>query len=102
MNGGRDQEPQSALVATDIAGCIRLMAQDSDSTVVAWQTARSETNDPGGAEQSGRTVKHAVVRYLASSQRFGTPSNSESLDYFLSTHNGTVRACSSRSVNHGT
>ena len=55
----------SAILAADVAGYTRLVEQDTDRTVVAWQAARSETIDPAIAEHSGRIVKHTGDGFLA-------------------------------------
>jgi adenylate cyclase len=55
-----DQLTQRRLVAVliaDIAGYTRLMEQDTDSTVAAWQTARREVIKPVIADHSGKIVK---------------------------------------------
>lgn len=55
-----DQPTQHRLVAVliaDIAGYTRLMEQDTDGTVAAWQTARQEVIKPVIADHSGKIVK---------------------------------------------
>jgi adenylate cyclase len=55
-----DQPTQRRLVAVliaDIAGYTRLMEQDTDGTVAAWQTARQEVIKPVIADHSGKIVK---------------------------------------------
>jgi TolB-like protein len=55
-----DQPTQRRLVAVliaDIAGYTRLMEQDTDGTVAAWQTARREVIKPVIADHSGKIVK---------------------------------------------
>jgi adenylate cyclase len=64
------EEPNStrrlaAILAADVAGYTRLMEQDSDGTVAAWQTARDRVIDPVIAEHSGRIVKHTGDGFLA-------------------------------------
>jgi adenylate cyclase len=55
----------SAILAADVAGYTRLMEEDSDGTVAAWQTARSNVIDPSIAEHTGRIVKHTGDGFLA-------------------------------------
>jgi len=55
-----DQPTQRRLVAVliaDIAGYTRLMEQDTDGTVAAWQTVRQEVIKPVIADHSGKIVK---------------------------------------------
>jgi adenylate cyclase len=55
----------SAILAADVVGYTRLMEQDSDGTVAAWQAARANVIDPSIAEHSGRIVKHTGDGFLA-------------------------------------
>ena len=55
-----DREVQrrlAAIVAADVAGYTRLMEEDTDGTVAAWQDAREDVIKPNVAEHSGRIVK---------------------------------------------
>jgi adenylate cyclase len=55
-----DQPTQRRLVAVlaaDVAGYTRLMEQDTDGTVAAWQAARREVIKPMVADHSGKIVK---------------------------------------------
>ena len=55
----------SAILAADVAGYTRLVEQDTDGTVAAWQAARADIIDPAIAEYSGRIVKHTGDGFLA-------------------------------------
>tara|TARA_B100000315_G_C14539977_1_gene570406 strand:- start:169 stop:381 length:213 start_codon:yes stop_codon:yes gene_type:complete len=46
-----------AVLVADVAGYTRLMEQDTDATVAAWQTARKEAIKPVVAKHSGKIVK---------------------------------------------
>jgi len=46
-----------AVLAADVAGYTRLMEQDTDGTVAAWQDARREVIKPMVADHSGKIVK---------------------------------------------
>jgi adenylate cyclase len=59
------QRRLAAVLAADVAGYTRLMEQDTDGTVAAWQAARDEVIDPTIAEHSGRTVKLTGDGFLA-------------------------------------
>ena len=55
-----DREVQrrlAAILAADVAGYTRLMEEDTDGTVAAWQDAREEVIKPNIADYSGRIVK---------------------------------------------
>jgi len=55
-----DREVQrrlAAVLAADVAGYTRLMEEDSEGTVAAWQDAREEVIKPGVADHSGKIVK---------------------------------------------
>ena len=47
----------SAILAADVAGYTRLMEEDTDGTVAAWQAARDDIIDPTVDGHSGRLVK---------------------------------------------
>jgi adenylate cyclase len=47
----------AAILAADVAGYTRLMEQDTDGTVAAWQAARDDVIEPTVAGHSGRMVK---------------------------------------------
>lgn len=51
------QRRLAAVLAADVAGYTRLMEQDTDGTVAAWQDARDDIIDPTVASHSGRVVK---------------------------------------------
>lgn len=51
------QRRLAAVLAADVAGYTRLMEQDTDGTVAAWQAAREEVVKPRVAECSGKIVK---------------------------------------------
>jgi len=59
------QKRLSAILAADVAGYTRLMEKDSDGTVAAWQTARSDAVDPSIAKHAGRIVKLTGDGFLA-------------------------------------
>ncbi len=55
-----DQEVQrrlAAILAADVAGYTRLMEDDTDGTVAAWQDAREDVIKPQVAGHSGKIVK---------------------------------------------
>ncbi len=54
----------AAILAADVAGYTRLMEQDSEGTVAAWQAARSDIIDPAITDHSGRIVKHTGDGFL--------------------------------------
>jgi len=54
-----------AVLAADVAGYTRLMEEDSDRVVTAWQAARAEVIDPGIARHAGRVVKRTGDGFLA-------------------------------------
>ena len=58
VSGNSVQKRLSAILSADVAGYTRLMEEDSDGTVAAWQTARAEVIDPCIAKFLGRIVKH--------------------------------------------
>jgi TolB-like protein len=51
------QRRLAAILAADVAGYTRLMEQDTDGTVAAWQAARREVIKPTVADHSGKIVK---------------------------------------------
>ena len=51
------QRRLAAILAADVAGYTRLMEEDSDGTVAAWQDAREDVIKPHVAEFSGNIVK---------------------------------------------
>ena len=59
------QRRLAAILAADIAGYSRLMNEDEEATVAAWQVARAEVIKPSIAEHSGRIVKHTGDGFLA-------------------------------------
>ena len=65
MNEGEVQRRLSVILAADVVGYTRLMEADTDSTVAAWQVARTEIVDPAIAGHSGRIVKHTGDGFLA-------------------------------------
>jgi adenylate cyclase len=55
-----DREVQrrlAAILAADVAGYTRLMEQDTDGTVAAWQDAREDVIKPQVSSHSGKIVK---------------------------------------------
>jgi adenylate cyclase len=65
MGGKGQQRRLSAILAADVAGYTRLVEQDTDGTVAAWQAARADIIDPAVSEHSGRIVKHTGDGFLA-------------------------------------
>jgi adenylate cyclase len=59
------QKRLSAILAADVAGYTRLMEEDSDGTVAAWQAARVDVIDPCISKYLGRIVKHTGDGFLA-------------------------------------
>ena len=55
----------SAILAADVAGYTKLVEQDTDGTVAAWQAARADVVDPAISDYSGRIVKHTGDGFLA-------------------------------------
>ena len=55
----------AAILVADIAGYTRLMEEDTDGTVAAWQAARADIIDPTIAGLSGRVVKLTGDGFLA-------------------------------------
>ena len=47
----------AAILAADVAGDTRLMENDTDGTVAAWQDAREDVIKPCVADHSGKIVK---------------------------------------------
>jgi adenylate cyclase len=65
VNDGGDQRRLSAILAADVVGYTRLMEQDTDGTVAAWKSARTNIIDPTISEYSGQIVKHTGDGFLA-------------------------------------
>ena len=65
MDDDGRQRRLSAILIADVAGYTRLIEQDTDGTVAAWQLARAEVIDPAIAEHSGRVVKLTGDGFLA-------------------------------------
>lgn len=59
------QRRLAAILAADVEGYSRLMNEDEDATVAAWQAARTDVIRPKIAEHSGRIVKHTGDGFLA-------------------------------------
>jgi len=55
----------AAILAADVADYSRLMHEDENATIAAWQEARRETIDPIISEHQGRIVKHTGDGFLA-------------------------------------
>ena len=51
------QQRLAAVLAADVVGYTRLMEQDSEGTVTAWQSARDGVINPTVSNHSGRIVK---------------------------------------------
>ncbi len=68
MSDGGDQRRLSAILAADVVGYTRRMEQDTDDTVAAWKSARSEIIDPTISSHSGRIVKHTGDGFLVEFQ----------------------------------
>ena len=61
-----NQRRLAAILAADIAGYSRLMNEDEEATVSAWQAARADAViQPSIEEFSGRIVKHTGDGFLA-------------------------------------
>ena len=52
-----NQRRPAAVLAADVAGCTRLMEEDTEGTVTAWQDARDNEVEPSVADHSGNLVK---------------------------------------------
>jgi adenylate cyclase len=65
MSVDGQQRRLSAILANDVVGYTRLVEQDTDGTVAAWQSARTGIIDPTISEHSGRNVKHTGDGFLA-------------------------------------
>lgn len=59
------QRRLAAILAADVAGYTRLMEQDTDGTVAAWQAAREDVINPLVADHSGKIVKLTGDGFLA-------------------------------------
>jgi adenylate cyclase len=55
----------AAILVADVAGYSRLMHENEDAIISAWQSARHEIIDPIIAERDGRIVKHTGDGFLA-------------------------------------
>jgi adenylate cyclase len=51
------QRRLAAILAADVVGYTRLMEEDTDGTVAAWQAARDDVVEPAAQDHSGRIVK---------------------------------------------
>ena len=65
MSDKGNQRRLSAILAADVVGYTRLMEHDTDGTVAAWKSARSDIIDPAISHHSGRIVKHTGDGFLA-------------------------------------
>ena len=65
MNDKSVERRLAAILAADVVGYTKLMEQDSDGTVAAWQAARATMIDPSIEGHSGRIVKHTGDGFLA-------------------------------------
>ena len=65
MNDDGRNRRLSAILAADVAGYTKLVEQNTDGTVAAWTTARSEIIDPAISAHAGRIVKHTGDGFLA-------------------------------------
>lgn len=65
MGGEGLQRRLSAILAADVVGYTRLVEQDTDGTVAAWQAACADIIDPTISEHSGRIVKRTGDGFLA-------------------------------------
>jgi adenylate cyclase len=68
MSNSRDKRRLSAILAADVVGYTRRMEQDTDGTVAAWNSARSDIIDPTISNHSGRIVKHTGDGFLVEFQ----------------------------------
>ena len=59
------QRRLAAVLAADVAGYTRLMEEDSEGTVAAWQVARDGVIEPAIGARSGRVVKLTGDGFLA-------------------------------------
>lgn len=55
----------AAILAADVVDYSRLMHEDEDATITAWQSVRRDIIDPIIAERDGRIVKHTGDGFLA-------------------------------------
>ena len=60
-----DERRLSAILAADVVGYTKRMEQDTDGTVKAWKSARTNVIDPMISTFSGRIVKHTGDGFLA-------------------------------------
>jgi adenylate cyclase len=68
MSDSRNKRRLSAILAADVVGYTRRMEQDTDGTVAAWNSARSDIIDPTISNHSGRIVKHTGDGFLVEFQ----------------------------------
>ncbi len=59
------QQRLAAVLAADVVGYTRLMEQDTEGTVAAWQSVRGGVINPTVADHSGRIVKLTGDGFLA-------------------------------------
>ncbi len=59
------QQRLAAVLAADVVGYTRLMEEDAEGTVAAWQAARDGIIHPAVANSSGRIVKLTGDGFLA-------------------------------------
>ena len=55
----------AAILAADVAGYTRLVEEDTEATVVAWQAARDDIIEPAVAGHEGRVIKLTGDGFLA-------------------------------------
>jgi adenylate cyclase len=60
-----DEKRLSAILAADVVSYTKRMEQDTDGTVKAWKSARTNVIDPMILNFSGRIVKHTGDGFLA-------------------------------------
>ena len=65
MDESSRQRRLSAILAADVAGYTRLVEQDTDGTVAAWQAAHADIIGPAIDGHSGRIVKLTGDGFLA-------------------------------------
>ncbi|MCH7936350.1 MAG: hypothetical protein IH994_04555 [Proteobacteria bacterium] len=89
-----------AVLAADVAGYTRLMEQDTDGTVAAWQAAQQEVIKPTVADHSGKIVKLTGDGFLVEFSTVRDAVNcaiamqrglaSSSLDFRIGVHMGDI------------
>ncbi len=62
MNEAAVQRRLSAILAADVAGCLRLIEENTQGSVTAWQAVRADIFGPVIGDHSGRVVKHTGAR----------------------------------------